>query len=233
MRILSIVLIIVALAGCNTKNNTDTPQDATKHSTDSLGLTTEIHASIQELTKLECRLLELYAKPYDKQAESTLIEEMIRIQEQRSAVFAKLMKHEIDSVAFKSIQLELKRISESDEYCGGLDLESKPASNVRKDGSPVGEKNIKEDAGRLANLNCRLMEAHKSLGNKPGDSASIKQVALLKREKQELFRSLALNYGPRVIHDPFFRKLVYEAQEQQCNYNSELKASGRLPVGAL
>jgi len=234
MRILPFVLLFVVIFGCKEKKQTESASDATAPEVvDSLGLTPAMRETILELSELDCQLLKLYATPYDQKGEAALINEMKRIQEERSNLLAGLLKNESDSMMFSKVQAELKRLSEEDGYCSGADLEAISGKGNRPDGVPSEEKNVKADAERLARLNCRLMEAHKALDAQPGNPQFAAKVSSLKHEKQVFFRTLTLNYGARVIHDPFFRKLVFEAQEQECNYNTEIKASGRVPKGAL
>jgi hypothetical protein len=144
-----------------------------------------------------------------------------------------LLKNESDSMMFSKVQAELKRLSEENGDCAGADLERTPDKGNRPEGLSSADKNIKADAAQLALLNCRLMEAHKALDAQPDNPQVAAKVTSLKHEKQLFFRNLSLNYGAHVIRDPFFRKLVFESQEQQCKYNTELRASERVPKGAL
>jgi hypothetical protein len=228
MKTLLVFIIALMLFGCGQRNSQDVAAKDDKAATDEKGFTVEERAFIEQISDLDCRLFTLYGKTFGDPESPELAEEIKGLRNEKRALIEKIMEINNDSLHLNAVREELRNLRDKEEYCPELRKLDAREGKSDKNGVPVKSLQIGEDAGKLARMNCRIMNAHLKLEETPGDREAQKQLDQLLMNKRTFINQLILMYGNDILRDEGFRTTVMDIQDQECQYRTALKKHNRM-----
>lgn len=228
MKKLSLLLLIFVFVSCGDRNRGESDAEiADLEQTDDV-FTQDVQEYIVELSDLDCRLYTLLTEAMGKKEYEQYQDQILELRNEKRSIIEKITSLNSDSAHLAAVNLEIKRLSEQEDYCPGLKALQVRENPTDPNGVPAKPLHIRDDAEKLADMNCRIMEAHKKVDPTRSKRVETPELRKLLSEKRAFLNELMVMYGPEVISGEMFRMLVLEAQEKSCNYVGELKAAESL-----
>jgi hypothetical protein len=209
----------LGLMACGTKKENNETNSGGSGGTASI--TEEVRALVQEISVIDC---EMYVRIASDLQNNKAPEDSLAIRELRQkkiAAVSKLTELVPDAAGKSRVRAMLDSLKSTDNYCPELKKKKKGISGTRLNGSTEKELHIRKDAQLLADLNCRIMEAHEAVKKTPADRKNTLLLAKLKEEKRRMKSNLINLYGAELISNKTFMKLVSQAQEAQCHFSEK------------
>lgn len=194
------------------------------------GFTTEVTAFIQTISDLDCKIYTIISNVDGAEGGAKFVDEIRALRKEKQAVLDKILAINSDSAFVGAVRDAVRALETSDQFCPELSTPENGNSNQRV---PVESRNIREDAGKLAELNCRIITAYKQVESNPANEDHKKALQSLLNQKRQFFSQLIERYGKVIVKDEFFRKMLMEAQNEKCDYMNEMRAAGRINSLAL
>jgi hypothetical protein len=194
------------------------------------GFAPEVMTYIQTITDLDCKIYTVISNAALENESGKYVDEIRVLRKEKQAVIDKILAINSDSTFVGAVREAVHKLGISDQFCPELNA---PENGKASNGIPAESRNIREDAGKLAELNCRIMTAYKQVESNPANDQDKKALQSLLNQKHQFFMQLVQRYGKVIIKDEFFRKMLMEAQNEQCDYMNELRAAGRINSNSL
>ena len=227
MKKLILVLIVFSLISCGGQRADDHGTTENDEASGEISISPEVMKHIQELSDLDCRLFTLYTEAMGKKAYDKHQDQIVQLRDEKRRITAEIIRLNPDSAHLAAVHQEIKRLSDQDDYCPvmkELQVKDNPAD---RSGVPAKALHIKEDAVKLADMNCNIMNAYKKLDPEKSKREQDPQIRKLLTEKRNFLNELMVMYGHEVITGEMFRMMVLEAQEKKCNYAAAIRETGR------
>lgn len=204
------------LISCKSKPETDEASPSTDGKT---AFTTEQTTFMAELSSLDCEIYVMITEALMEEPSSQKDSLIRELRSRRMEMMKKVSTLFPDSLSQASFSEELDRLGQADDYCQGL-KQTPAGQSAGKDVSQ--ELNIRKDAEQLAELNCRILAATNALKDKPDDTRAGSALERLKGQKKAFLASLVKLYGPEILKDKSFRRLVQSAQDSGCDFTKKV-----------
>lgn len=227
MKKLFLIFMVYGLISCGGQSTDDQESPDQDVADTAFIITPEVMKYIQEISDIDCRLFTLYTEAMGKKAYDKHQEQIIELRDEKRRITSEIIRLNPDSSHLAAVHQEIKRLSEQEEYCPALkDIQVKdnPAS---QSGVPSKTLHIREDAEKLADMNCKIMYAYKKLDPDKSKKEQDPQIKKLLTEKRSFLNELMVMYGHEVITGEMFRMMVLDVQEEKCNYAAEIRAADR------
>lgn len=221
----SLVALLTVLFACG--SNSGKQEESANIMAGMLGdtvFTPEIQTYIQTLSDLDCKMYTLIVESTTVDDAVDGREEFNKLRQQKKEIIEKIRAINADSTFMNAVRLSLHNLNIDDQHCRQAESSVVADQSVS---ATLESLNIREDAGKLAELNCKIMDAHKRVDANPGKSEMDAALRALVREKRSMLQKLMKLYGNEIMHDAFFQKMVWESQNKTCNFTNELKDDGR------
>lgn len=222
-----IMVIGTLLTGCNNKKDKseqDLDQTDAKQTDQFIEKTRDI---IREISELECKLLTLYAEERNNDNGKPVNPEIRQLRDEKIRLIEVVLQDNPDSIQIQAFQKELQALRNAEDYCPEYKKLMMQKKKAGKNGVTDHQAKIRDDAEELAAINCRILQTRKKIEEGQGSIENKKELRKLTDEKWRFFDRIMLIYGQNIMKDTFFRKLVTEAQEKNCNYHKEVSSLKR------